>query len=53
MLKEGKKEKIIGLIILGVVIISIVVIKTIIDSKSDKNLTVIYGAVGVEVKKIS
>ena len=46
MLKEGKKEKIIGLIILGVVIISIVVIKTIIDSKSDKNLTVIYGAVG-------
>ena len=46
MLKEGKKEKIIGLIILGVVIISVVVIKTIIDSKSDKNLTVVYGAVG-------
>ena len=46
MLKEGKKEKIIGISILLVVIIAVVVIKGVIDSKSDKNLTVIYGAVG-------
>lgn len=46
MLKEGKKEKIIGIAILLLVIIIVVVIKGIIDSKSDKNLTVIYGAVG-------
>lgn len=46
MLKEGKKEKIIGISILLVVIIAVVVIKGVIDSKSDKSLTVIYGAVG-------
>ncbi len=46
MLKEGKLEKIIGIAILGVVIIVVVVIKGIVDSKSDKGLTVVYGAVG-------
>ena len=46
MLKEGKKEKIIGIVILAVVIVSVFVIKTIIDTKNGKNLTVIYGAVG-------
>lgn len=46
MFKEGKKEKIIGIVILVVAIISIVIIKAILDSKSDKNLTVVYGAVG-------
>ena len=46
MFKEGKKEKIIGIVILAVAIISIVIIKAILDSKSDKNLKVVYGAVG-------
>ena len=46
MLKEGKKEKIIGLAILIVVVIAVIVIKGVMDSKSGKNLTVIYGAVG-------
>ena len=46
MLKEGKKEKIIGIAILVVVIIAVIIIKGVVDSKSDKNLTVVYGAVG-------
>lgn len=46
MLKEGKKEKIIGIVILLVVIASVIGIKLYMDSKSDKNLTTIYGAVG-------
>lgn len=46
MLKEGKKEKIIGLAILIVVVIAVVVIKGVMDNKSGKNLTIIYGAVG-------
>ncbi len=46
MLKEGKKEKIIGIAILVTVIIIVVIIKAVVDFKSDKNLTVIYGAVG-------
>ncbi len=46
MFKEGKKEKIIGITILVIVILLVVVIKGVIDLKSDKNLTVIYGAVG-------
>ena len=46
MLKEGKKEKIIGIAILVVVIVLVVIIKGVFDSHSDKNLTVVYGAVG-------
>ena len=46
MLKEGKKEKIIGLVILLVVIVGAIGFKLYLDSKSDKNLNVIYGAVG-------
>lgn len=46
MLKEGKKEKIIGIAILLVVIVAVVIIKGIVDLKSDRGLTVIYGAVG-------
>ena len=46
MLKEGKKEKIIGISILLVVIIAIFGIKTVLDIKNGKNLTVVYGAVG-------
>ena len=46
MFKEGKKEKIIGIAILVVVIIAVIIIKGVVDSKSDKNLTVVYGAVG-------
>ena len=46
MLKEGKKEKIIGLVILVVAIISIILVKGIVDNSNGKNLTIIYGAVG-------
>ena len=46
MLKEGKKEKIIGISILLVVILLVFGVKTILDIKNGKNLTVIYGAVG-------
>lgn len=46
MFKEGKKEKIIGIVILAVVIVSVFVIKTIVDTKNGKNLTIVYGAVG-------
>ena len=46
MLKEGKKEKIIGLVILAVVIVGAIGFKLYMDSKSDRNLTTIYGAVG-------
>lgn len=46
MLKEGKKEKIIGAVILLVVIIFIILIKGFVDTRNGKNLTVIYGAVG-------
>ncbi|MDO4962481.1 MAG: hypothetical protein Q4E75_00030 [bacterium] len=45
MLKEGKKEKIIGVSILIFVIVFIVIIKTFVVDKN-KNLTHIYGAVG-------
>lgn len=44
MLKEGKKEKIIGIVILLFIIISVIVIKNIMDK--DKNLVYVYGAVG-------
>ena len=46
MLKEGKKEKIIGAAILLVVIVLIILVKGFVDTKNGKNLTVIYGAVG-------
>ena len=46
MLKEGKKEKIIGLAILVVVIVLVVIIKGVVDYSSGKNLTIVYGAVG-------
>ena len=46
MLKEGKLEKIIGIVILAIVIVSALIVKTIVDNKNGKNLTVIYGAVG-------
>lgn len=44
MFKEGKKEKIIGISILIVIIILVVIVKFSIDK--DKNLTLVYGAVG-------
>lgn len=46
MQKEGKKEKIIGAIILVVAVLLIIVIKGVVDYQSGKDLTVIYGAVG-------
>ena len=46
MLKEGKKEKIIGIAILLSVIVLVVVIKLILNANSDNSLTVVYGAVG-------
>lgn len=46
MLKEGKKEKIIGIAILISVVVLVVIIKFVMDLNSDSNLTVVYGAVG-------
>ena len=47
MLKEGKKEKIIGIVILLLVIVAVIVLKNLnFKDKEDKKLTVVYGAVG-------
>lgn len=44
MFKEGKIEKIIGLLVLAIIIVIVVVVK--VTTGKDKNLTTIYGAVG-------
>ena len=47
MLKEGKKEKIIGIIILAVVIVAVIVIKNISTTVKTNNKVIdVYGAVG-------
>ena len=44
MLKEGKKEKIIGIVILLLVIVAVIVLKNLnFKDKEDKKLTVVYG----------
>ena len=44
MFKEGKIEKIIGLSILALIIIVVIIVK--INMDKDRNLTLVYGAVG-------